>query len=95
MVGEVDNTEYFPYDNMSDAFTYTQIRTEYLKIYALGVMLNCNVNIGRTDRGYQVGGNQVVGTRQAAVSDASDADDAVRAVNELLARVRSHGLISS
>jgi hypothetical protein len=42
-----------------------------------------------------MGGNPILAVQQAAVSDASDADDAVRAVNELLARVRAHGLIAT
>lgn len=43
---------------------------------------------------YQVGGVKVVGARGAAVADATDAASVILRLNELLARVRAHGLIS-
>jgi hypothetical protein len=42
-----------------------------------------------------IGGNQVVGTRGAAVADATDAASAITQLNLLLARVRTHGLIAT
>ena len=43
---------------------------------------------------YQVAGTQVVTTQQAAVADATGAGDVVARLNDLLARVRTHGLIA-
>ena len=40
------------------------------------------------------GGNQVVGSRQAAVADATDAASAITQLNDLLAKLRTHGLIA-
>ncbi|MFN2472796.1 MAG: hypothetical protein ABR588_02575, partial [Sphingomicrobium sp.] len=42
----------------------------------------------------QVGANQVVGARGAAVADATDAASAITQLNALLARCRAHGLIA-
>lgn len=57
------------------------------------------INITSSGATFHSGSNQVVGPRQAAVSDASggatvDAE-ARTAVNDLLARLRTHGLIST
>lgn len=43
---------------------------------------------------FRVGANQVVGARGAAVADATDNASAILRLNDLLARVRAHGLIS-
>ena len=48
-----------------------------------------------SNTGVQVGSDQVVGARQAAVADATGAGDVVARLNELLSRLRSHGLIAS
>ena len=40
------------------------------------------------------GGNQVVGTREAAVADATDAATVITQLNNLLAKLRTHGLIA-
>lgn len=51
------------------------------------------------DTGYAVGGQQVAGARQSAISDASGGttvdSEARTAINALLAACRSHGLIAS
>jgi len=44
---------------------------------------------------YAVGGIQVVGARGAAVADATDATSVILRLNELLARIRTHGLIAT
>ncbi|GAH98841.1 unnamed protein product, partial [marine sediment metagenome] len=44
---------------------------------------------------YKVDDVQVVGVQGAAVADATGADDVVARLNELLARVRAHGLIAT
>lgn len=44
--------------------------------------------------GYKVGGNWVVGARQAAVADSTDSSNAAAQLNELLNRLRLHGLIA-
>jgi hypothetical protein len=40
------------------------------------------------------GGNQVVGSRQSAVADATDAATVITQLNALLAKLRTHGLIA-
>ena len=44
--------------------------------------------------GYVVGANQVVGARGAAVANATDAASVIARLNDLLARLRTHGLIA-
>jgi hypothetical protein len=44
---------------------------------------------------YFVGANQVVGARGAAVADATDAASVIARFNELLSRLRTHGLIAT
>jgi len=44
---------------------------------------------------YKVSGTQVVSARGAAVADATDAASVILRLNELLARVRTHGLIAT
>jgi hypothetical protein len=44
---------------------------------------------------FTVDGTQVVGNRGAAVADATDAASVILRLNELLARCRAHGLIST
>ena len=48
-----------------------------------------------TDKTYQVGGVQVVSARGAAVADATDAPSVILRLNDLLARLRTHGLIAT
>jgi hypothetical protein len=43
---------------------------------------------------YYVSGTQVVGARQAAVADATNATDVITQLNALLAKLRTHGLIA-
>ena len=50
---------------------------------------------GITATTYSVGANQVVGARGAAVADATDAASVILRLNDLLARARTHGLIST
>ena len=45
--------------------------------------------------GFLVGGTKVVGARAAAVADATDADDVVAQLNDLLAKLRTHGMIAT
>lgn len=47
-----------------------------------------------TKRYLQIDGNQVIGARQPAIADATSPEDAVRAINELLAAYREHGSIA-
>ena len=44
---------------------------------------------------YKSGGTQVVGAQGAAVADATDAASVILRLNELLARCRAHGLITT
>jgi hypothetical protein len=55
---------------------------------AAGMDSTINVTIA-----YQVAGTQVVGPRGAAVADATGAGDVVARLNDLLSRLRTHGLI--
>ena len=63
-------------------------------ISGAGTVLQSGANIQTID-GYKVGANQVIGTRGAAVPDATDAATAITQLNTLLARLRAHGLIAS
>ena len=53
-----------------------------------------NVNV-LTGNAYKFNSVQVVGAQGAAVADATDADDVILRLNDLLARVRTHGLIAA
>lgn len=52
------------------------------------------VNIATTN-GLQVNGTKVIGAQGAAVTDATGAGDVVAQLNDLLARLRTHGLIAT
>jgi hypothetical protein len=43
----------------------------------------------------KVGSNQVVGARQAAIANATDAASTITQLNALLAACRAHGLIAT
>ena len=47
------------------------------------------------DEGVKVASTQVVGTQGAAVANATDYDDCILRLNDLLARCRAHGLIAT
>ena len=51
--------------------------------------------VDMTDGSYQVQGNKVVGVQQTAVADATDAASAITQLNDLLAKLRTHGLIDT
>lgn len=53
-----------------------------------------NVNV-LTGNVYKLNAVQVVGAQGAAIADATDADDVILRLNDLLARVRAHGLIAT
>jgi len=57
-------------------------------------LFNSNVSVG-SGKGFQVDGTQVVGAQGAAVANATGVDDVVARLNELLARCRAHGLITT
>jgi hypothetical protein len=61
--------------------------------FTLGATANQWSNVYATT--YTVGANQVVGARGAAVADATDAASVILRLNELLARLRTHGLIAT
>ena len=54
-----------------------------------------HLRIEGSGKGLKVAGNQVVGARGAAVADATDAASTTARLNDLLARLRTHGLIAS
>ena len=60
---------------------------------APGELLDVAGGINTTTH-YHVADVQVVGARGAAVADATDAASVILRLNDLLARVRAHGLIA-
>jgi hypothetical protein len=54
-----------------------------------------NVNVTSASGEYRVNGTKVVGAQGAAVADATDAASTQARLNDLLARLRTHGLIAT
>jgi len=52
-------------------------------------------DVVNTTLAYQVNGTQVVGAQGAAVADATDAASVIARLNDLLSRLRAHGLIAT
>lgn len=69
----------------------------WLEADGYSTRINTNPGSGYfdADSGYKVLGARVVGSRGAAVADATNATDVITQLNALLARLRAHGLIYS